>query len=341
MSDLPRHPPLPPHPPLSIDSIASRALRSSGWGKNIASSLPSVQVILPARWRKNLHSNKRCRKSTSLWVARSKATNSMTDASSFQQRNAARYNSKTSASTFISRSTDTPPKGDASPNGVKPTNGNTSPQGNTPPVGGTPPNGNTPPNGGTPSNGDTPHANDANLAEKQPCRDNDPLLPVPLGNALPPPPPPPDTVAPAPPRTPATIPLASSFVGRGGVAPAAPAAGAAPVEAPAGAGIAATTAPKAATRVWEWGDDPLNPYRLKAGRSTVKAAAAPPVVVVVSGERRPGRARGDLWGRARRGEARGWTSSRLPAYSSMTKGVEEFRPSDTRSGGGVMGRAPR
>ena len=101
-------------------------------------------------------------------------------------------------------------------------------------------------------------------------------------------------------------------------------------EAPAGGGVAAAAAAAAApaaARVWEWGDDPVNPYRMNAGRPSTRAA--PPVVVVISGERRPGRARGDLWGRARRGEARGWTSSRLPAYSTMNKKRgEERRPSE-------------
>ncbi|CAM9765521.1 unnamed protein product, partial [Laminaria digitata] len=231
----------------------------SGWGKNLASSLPSVQVILPARWRKNLHTNKRCRKSTSLWVARSKATNSMTEASSFQQRNASRYNSKTSTAIVTSRNDETP-----LPNG-----GPTSPNGDP-----------TPPNGApTPTNGDTPpHGDDdASPAEEEPCGDDDSLLPLPLGNALPPPPPPPDMVAPAPPRTPAlrTLRASSSFQGRRGVttttAAAVAAATAAPAKTHTGAsGVAAAAAaappPAAPARVWEWGDDPVNPYRINAGR---------------------------------------------------------------------------
>lgn len=111
------------------------------------------------------------------------------------------------------------------------------------------------------------------------------------------------------------------------MAPTRAAAAAASAEAPAGAGVAAAAAAPTAARVWEWGDDPVNPYRINAGRPSVRAAA--PMVVVISGERRPGRARGDLWGRARRGEVRGWTSSRVPTYSAMNKkGGEEGRPSD-------------
>lgn len=70
-----------PRPPSS-----ERALKhSSGWGKNITSSIPSVQLLLPPSWRRRLRANggnnKPCRKSTARWIARSKATSSMSETS--------------------------------------------------------------------------------------------------------------------------------------------------------------------------------------------------------------------------------------------------------------------
>ncbi|CAM9900735.1 unnamed protein product [Pylaiella littoralis] len=71
---------------LFSSSSPSRHVSISSWGKNITSSLSSAQWLLPPRWRKRLHAGgikKRCRKSTSLWVARSKATSSMSESSLF------------------------------------------------------------------------------------------------------------------------------------------------------------------------------------------------------------------------------------------------------------------
>ncbi|CAM9455595.1 unnamed protein product [Ectocarpus sp. 8 AP-2014] len=86
LSDMSMMFPEPPtRPPAeTMRSSSSRALTISGLGKNITSSLPSVQLLMPLRWRKRLRatgSNKRCRKSTSRWIARSKATSSMSEKS--------------------------------------------------------------------------------------------------------------------------------------------------------------------------------------------------------------------------------------------------------------------
>ncbi|CAM9302382.1 unnamed protein product [Ectocarpus sp. 6 AP-2014] len=86
LSDMSMMFPEPPtRPPAeTMPSSSSRALTISGLGKNITSSLPSVQLLMPLSWRKRLRatgSNKRCRKSTSRWIARSKATSSMSEKS--------------------------------------------------------------------------------------------------------------------------------------------------------------------------------------------------------------------------------------------------------------------
>ncbi|CAM9786075.1 unnamed protein product [Ectocarpus sp. 4 AP-2014] len=86
LSDMSMMFPEPPTRPPgeTTPSSSSRALTISGLGKNITSSLPSVQLLIPLRWRKRLRatgSNKRCRKSTSRWIARSKATSSMSEKS--------------------------------------------------------------------------------------------------------------------------------------------------------------------------------------------------------------------------------------------------------------------
>ncbi|CBJ33276.1 expressed unknown protein [Ectocarpus siliculosus] len=86
LSDMSMMFPEPPtRPPAeTMPSSSSRALTISGLGKNITSSLPSVQLLMPLRWRKRFRateSNKRCRKSTSRWIARSKATSSMSEKS--------------------------------------------------------------------------------------------------------------------------------------------------------------------------------------------------------------------------------------------------------------------
>lgn len=80
----PQNPALQPTHPLCALSLHRR---SSGFGKNITSTLPSVHLILPPRWRKRLQSagssKRSCRKSSSRWIARSKATGSMSEASVF------------------------------------------------------------------------------------------------------------------------------------------------------------------------------------------------------------------------------------------------------------------
>ncbi|CAN0211227.1 unnamed protein product [Scytosiphon promiscuus] len=81
-----RFPEPPTRPPVaSPPSSSSRALAISGWGKHITSSIPSVQLLLPPSWRRRLRANgtnnKRCRKSTARWIARSKATSSMSESS--------------------------------------------------------------------------------------------------------------------------------------------------------------------------------------------------------------------------------------------------------------------
>ncbi|CAB1098689.1 unnamed protein product [Ectocarpus sp. CCAP 1310/34] len=86
LSDMSMMFPEPPTrtPGKTMPSSSSRTLTISGLGKNITSSLPSVQLLMPLRWRKRLRatgSNKRCRKSTSRWIARSKATSSMSEKS--------------------------------------------------------------------------------------------------------------------------------------------------------------------------------------------------------------------------------------------------------------------
>ncbi|CAM9376664.1 unnamed protein product [Ectocarpus fasciculatus] len=85
LSDMSMKFPEPPtRPPAETTPPSSRALTISGLGKNITSSLPSVQLLMPLRWRKRVRatgSNKRCRKSTSRWIARSKATSSMSETS--------------------------------------------------------------------------------------------------------------------------------------------------------------------------------------------------------------------------------------------------------------------
>ncbi|CAM9639366.1 unnamed protein product [Ectocarpus sp. 12 AP-2014] len=86
LSDMSMMFPEPPTRPPgeTTPSSSSRALTISGLGKNITSSLPSVQLLMPLRWRKRLRatgSSKRCRKSTSRWIARSKATSSMSEKS--------------------------------------------------------------------------------------------------------------------------------------------------------------------------------------------------------------------------------------------------------------------
>ncbi|CAN0255119.1 unnamed protein product, partial [Hapterophycus canaliculatus] len=71
----------PTAPDLRLESPPPQ--HSSGWGKNITSSIPSVQLLLPPSWRRRLRANgannKGCRKSTARWIARSKATSSMSE----------------------------------------------------------------------------------------------------------------------------------------------------------------------------------------------------------------------------------------------------------------------
>ena len=79
-------------PPLSLtpSALSRNLLRTgcdrSGWGKGIAGTLPSLQVVLPSAWHRGNRRNKRRRKSTALWIARSKKTSSMAEASAFSRR---------------------------------------------------------------------------------------------------------------------------------------------------------------------------------------------------------------------------------------------------------------
>lgn len=82
----------PPHPPRFPFSVRRELCRSSGWGKSVTSGMPSLQLLLPSTWRKGVAGNRRRRNKTARWVARSKATNSIAESSSFQSSRIFRSN---------------------------------------------------------------------------------------------------------------------------------------------------------------------------------------------------------------------------------------------------------